>query len=238
MAGPVLLNNVDHHDLRVTIARDGQGGEAVNRVTVFPTEFEALSRDYAIVLQRDGDSPLEAQVLLGFERDENLFLVDGQWGGRTIPALMQRGPFSIGVPPEGEPGEPMIHIDPADPRVGKAEGERIFLDHGGNAPYLDHVSGVLRAIYAGRQMIPAMTEAFAEVGLLEEATLELEHPGGARFVVPNVVIVSAERFAALDGAALARLHAKDFLRCAVWILSSLGNLPSLLDRKLVRDAGR
>ena len=32
----VLLNNVDHGDLRVSTARGAQWGEAVNRVPVFP----------------------------------------------------------------------------------------------------------------------------------------------------------------------------------------------------------
>ncbi len=239
MSGPVLLNNVDHHDLRVATARGAAWGDAINRVTVFPTEFEALSREYAIVFRRDGDGgAIEAEALLGFDRDENLFLDGTRWNARTVPALMQRGPFSIGVPPDGQPGEPMIHIDPADPRVVRTEGQRIFLDHGGNAPYLDHVGGVLRSIYAGSRTMPAMIAAFADAGLFEEATLELDHPGGRRLVIPDVVTLSTERFAALDAPALASLHAGDFLRCAVWVMSSLGNLPALLDRKLIRDGAR
>jgi hypothetical protein len=231
---PVLLNNVDHHDVRVATARGADWGDAVAEVTVFPTEFEALSRDYAILFRRDADGGLRASALLGLAPGENLFLDGATWDARTIPALMQRGPFSIGVPGAGQGGEPMIHIDPADPRVGRTTGERLFLDHGGNAPYLDHVGAVLRTIYAGDRIMPAMVEAFAGAGLFEEATLDLDRGDGHRHVVPNVVLLSAERFAALDGAALARLHAGDFLRCAVWVLSSFGNLPALLDRKRAR----
>jgi hypothetical protein len=238
MSGPVLLNNVDHHDLRVVTARGPRWGDARNEVTVFATEFEALSREYAIVFRRTDEGGLRASVLLGFAADENLFLDGDRWDARAVPLLMQRGPFSIGMPGAGQGGEPMIHVDPADPRVSRDEGARVFLDHGGNAPYLDHVAGVLRAIYAGTQMAPALAEAFGEAGLLEEVTLQLDAPDGRRFTVPNAITLSAERFAALDGAALARLHAGDFLRCAVWVISSLGNLPALLDRKLARDGGR
>ncbi len=238
MSGPVLLNNVDHHDLRVVTAAGAAWGDGVNQVAVFPTEFEALSRDYAIVFRRDADGALEARALLGLERGENLFLDADRWTARTVPALMQRGPFSIGVPAGGAPGEPMIHIDASDPRVGRDDGERIFLDHGGNAPYLDRIGGVLRSIYAGRQIMPAMIDAFAEAGLFDEVTLELAYGDDRRHVIPDAITLSAERFAALDGAALARLHAGDFLRCAVWLISSLGNLPALLDRKLVRDGRR
>lgn len=238
LSNPVLLNNVDHHDLRVVTATGAAWGDGVNQVPVFPTEFEALSRDYAIVFRRDADGALEARALLGLERGENLFLDGDSWTARTAPALMQRGPFSIGVPADGAPGEPMIHIDPADPRVSRDEGERIFLDHGGNAPYLDRIGSVLRSIYAGRQIMPAMVDAFAEAGLFDEVTLELAYGDDRRHVIPDAITLSAERFAALDGAALGRLHAGDFLRCAVWLISSLGNLPALLDRKLVRDGRR
>ncbi len=235
---PVLLNNVDHHDLRVVTTHGAKWGDAVSQVAVFPTEFEALSRDYAIVFRLNDEGSLEARALLGLERDENLFLEDDYWNARTVPALLQRGPFSIGVPADGAAGEPMIHIDPSDPRVSRTEGERIFLDHGGNALYLDRVGAVLRSIYAGRQIMPAMVAAFADAGLFDEVTLELEYGDDRRHVIPDAITLSAERFAALDGAALARLHEGDFLRCAVWLISSLGNVSALIDRKLVRDARR
>lgn len=234
---PVLLNNVDHHDVGILTARGAEWGDHVNEVTVFPTEFEALARDYTILFRRTDDG-LRASVLLGLDRGENLFVADGSWHARFVPALMQRGPFSIGVPAPGEPGEPMIHIDLADPRVSRTEGEPVFRDHGGNAPFLDHVSGILRTIYAGQQIMPAMLNAFADAGLFEEASFDLDLGDGRRYAIPDVCILSAERFAALDGAALAALHAGDFLRCAVWAITSLGNLSALLDRKRTRDAGR
>lgn len=239
---PVLLNNIDHHDVAVVTARGAEWGDAVNEITIFPTEFEALAREYVILLRRTGDTTFRASVLLGLDRDENLFVEGTEWTARFMPALMQRGPFSIGVPAPGEPGEPMIHIDPAHPRITRADGpvasERVFLDHGGNAPYLDHVGGVLRTIYAGDQIMPPMVAAFVEAGLIEEATLDLAAGDGRHYSVPDVYVISAARFAALDGAALARLHKDDFLRCAVWAISSLGNLSALIERKRVRDAAR
>lgn len=235
---PVLLNNVDHHDIRILTARGAAWGDHVNEVTVFPTEFEALARDYTILFRRTDDGALRASVLLGLDRGENLFVEDGSWHARFVPALMQRGPFSIGVPAPGEPGEPMIHIDLSDPRVSRTEGEPVFRDHGGNAPFLDHVSGILRTIYAGQQIMPAMVNAFADAGLIEQASFDLDLGDGRRYAIPDVFILSAERFAALDGAALATLHAGDFLRCAVCAIMSLGNMSALVDRKRERDAGR
>ncbi len=235
MPRPVLLNNVDHHDLHVVTTRGADWGDAVGEVTVFATEFEALSREYPILFRRNDAGAFRATALLGLDRNENLFLDGERWDARIMPALMARGPFSIGVPEAGGDGEPMIHVDLDHPRVARDGGQRVFLDHGGNAPYLDHVAGVLRTVFAGTKIGPAMIAAFDEAGLIEETTLQLGCEDGRHYNVPNAWTLSAERFAALDGAALAWLHDGDFLRCAVWVISSLGNVSALLDRKLARD---
>ena len=65
MTEPVLLNNLDHGDLRVRLERGALYGDAVNQVTVFATEFEALQREYAIVFRRDAAGRFRAVVLLG-----------------------------------------------------------------------------------------------------------------------------------------------------------------------------
>lgn len=237
MSGPVLLNNVDHAYLKVVLDRGARYGDAVNQAPVFATEFEALQREYAIVFRRDPAGVFRATVLLGFESGENLYLDGDRWDARTIPAVMSRGPFSIGTPAPGEAGEPMIHIDPDHPRVSREHGAEIFKPHGGNSAYLDSVAEVLQRIYVGSQAEGAMFAAFATHGLIEPVTLDVEIGDGRRYTVPDCHTISLERLAALDGAALADLNARDMLRLAIWVRSSLGNIPALAERKLRRDAG-
>ena len=236
MANPVLLNNVDHADLRVVLDRGAAYGDAVNQTMVFATEFEELQREYAILFRRDPAGAYRATVLLGFDADENLYLDGTHWDALYIPALMSRGPFSFGVPPEGTPGEPMIHIDPSHPRVRTGgEGAAIFLDHGGNAPLLDQVVTALQRVYVGSQAAPAMFAAFEEHGLIQPVELRIETEDGRRFTVPDGYTIAQDRLAALDGAALAALHRDDFLRPAIWAASSLGNITALVERKRRRD---
>src|SRR5687768_5250686 len=102
----VLLNNVDHRDLRVITRRGAEFGDAVNQVMVFPTEFEAAQREYPILFRRDAEGVLRPVAVLGLTRGENLFLAgEGEWRASYVPALLSRGPFSIAAPgdPEGEP---------------------------------------------------------------------------------------------------------------------------------------
>lgn len=240
MTNRVLLNNIDHHDLRVRVEQGAAFGHAVNQVPVFPTEFEEVQREYPILFRRDEAGGYRAFALLGLDRDENLFLGERGWDARYIPAVLQRGPFSIGVPRPGDegdaPGEPMIHVDLDDPRVNRDEGQPLFLEHGGNAPYLEHVAAVLQAIYVGHEVSAPMFAAFDALGLIDPVKLEIELDDSRRYEIPDCYTVQQARLAGLDGAGLATLHRNDFLRPAIWAASSLRNIGRLIDRKTRRLA--
>lgn len=238
MSSPVLLNNIEHGDLRITLGHDARFGDAVNQTVIFPTEFEALQREYAILFRKEPDGGYRSVVLLGLDRDENLFLEDGRWNARYVPALHQRGPFSIGVPDRDAdgtlPDEPMIHIDPMHPRVTAGQGEPVFLPHGGNAPYLDHIAEVLRTIFVGNEASAPMFAAFARHELIEPVTLEIALDTGTRYDVPDCYSIGQAALRALDGPALEDLHHAGFLQLAIWAASSLGNIAHLIELKTAR----
>ncbi|TIX50970.1 SapC family protein [Alteraurantiacibacter aquimixticola] len=232
----VLLNNVDHHDLRIITRGGSEFGDSVNQVMVFPTEFEQVQREFPIVLRKDGEGKLRPVALLGLDRDENLFLgPDGGWLCENVPALLQRGPFSIAAPGGGQ-GDPQIMIDPDHPRVSKSEGEPIFLEHGGNAPVLEKMLGVLRAIYVGNGLLDPMVEAFEAAGLLRPFNLQLRVGPDKAYAISDAVTIDRERLAALGGEDLAALNKSGFLQSAFLIAASLGNLQRLVDRKGARLA--
>lgn len=232
---PVQINNVDHADLRVS-PRAGVGfGDAVNQALVFPAEFEDVQREFPIVFRRR-EAELHAYALLGLDRDENLFLADQRWTSRYVPASLRRGPFSIGMARSAagaEPGNPMIHVDMDDPRVGVGEGEGfpLFLEHGGNAPYLDHMAGVLRLLYQEMEAAPAVYAAFDKAELLAPVTLSIDVSDERRYTVPDVFVIDVERLATLAGESLERLHRLGLLRLATLAVASLGNVASLIARK-------
>lgn len=237
---PVQINNIDHADLRVSPRAGAEFGDAANQALVFPAEFEELQREFAIVFRRR-EAGIQAYALLGLDRDENLFLWDGRWTSHYVPATHRRGPFSIGVAraaADGTPGEPMIHVDMDDARVGQEDGLPLFLEHGGNAPYLDHISGVLRLLYQEMERAPAFYAALDEAELLTPVTLTIDVSEEQRYTVPDVLVVDAERLAALGGDPLERLHRSGMLRLATLALASLGNVQQLIRRKqLLAAAG-
>ena len=241
MTNRVLLNNVDHGDLRVAMGHGPAFGDDINQVLIFPTEFEAVQREYPIFFRRDADGVFQSVALLGLDRDENLFLDDashgGGWNARYVPAIQQRGPFSIALQERG--GEPMIHVDLDHPRVvaAKGEGEPVFLPAGGNSPYLQHVARLLGVIYDGLEISNAMFAAFEARGLIEPIDVEIKLDEHTQYDLPDLYTISQERFAALDAGGLEALHRSGFLAAAQWVLSSLGNVGFLVELKNRKRAG-
>lgn len=229
MANRVALNNVDHAALKVVPRAGPDFGDAVNQLLLVPTEFEAATREYPIFFRRDQDGNFQAIALLGFERGENLFLDGDRWTTRYVPAVQRRGPFFIAVRPDS--GEPIIHIDLDDPRVGESEGEPLFKPHGGNAPYLEHVAEALFAIHEGLAVAPRMFASFQELELLQPVELNVDLGDGLTVNIPNLFTIGSEQFAALGGDQLADLNRSGFLSAAVLARASLGNVAHLIDLK-------
>lgn len=227
----VLLNNVDHGDLRVITRAGSEFGDTVSQVVVFPTEFESVQREYPIVFRRDTEGALRPVALLGLVGGENLFLDGaGGWRSRYIPALLQRGPFSVGAPDTAD-GEPMIRLDTDHPRVSRSEGTPVFLPHGGNSPYLEHIAGILRTIYVGHHLLDPMIEAFERAGLLRPVNLEVRVGEAEIYGVSEALTIDRERLAGLGADDLQALHEKGFLQSAFLIAASLGNVQRLADLK-------
>ncbi len=229
MANAVLLNNIEHKDLKVRPVFGAEHGDAINQLVVFPNEYEEVQREYPILFRKGQDGRFFSIAILGFDRDENLFLGNGGWNARYVPAIRRRGPFTIGFSQNDQAStEPMIYLDMDDPRVAYPDGLPLFLPQGGNAPFLNHILGAMQIIHMGDPLSDAMFAAFAEFELIQPLELSASLNEHESIDFPDVYGIDAQRFAALDGDALGRLHKGGFLGCAVWALSSLENMNQLI----------
>lgn len=251
MTNPVLLNNIDHKDLRVITTHGAEYGDALHFATTFPSEFRDLQAHYPIVFRKSADGVgFEAVALLGFEEGENLFLgsnsgsncgsnpgsnpgskpgPNGWDASRAIyvPLMVERQPFLIGT----DGGEMMVHVDMDNPRVNKVVGEAVFLPHGGSTEYLERVNSMLLAIHQGLQSMSAFTAALLEHGLLESFVFDIELDSGAQHRLMGYYTINEEKLAALDGKALASLHQSGHLQAVYMAIASLSNFRALIDRK-------
>ena len=233
MTNHVVLNNVDHHDLRVITETSPDLGDDVMCAQLLPQEFRDAQNDYPIFFHRDpGSGKFLPYAMFGLEHNENLFLEGNSWDAGYIPFLIERGPFSIGVQQksDGETGL-VISIDMDHPRISRTEGENIFLPHGGSTDYLQRISYILHAINEGVAETQAFVEDLVKYNLLEPFSLEIELNSGARHRLEGFHTINEKALVALDGEALAYLSSKFFLPAAYMAVASLSNIRKLIRKK-------
>jgi hypothetical protein len=241
MARHVMLNNVTHKDLRVITRHAAEFGDNLGSVLTFPTEYGDIQREYPIFFRKDATTGEFASVaLLGFAKDENLFLDETGWHARYIPGVIARGPFLIGFQEQRVDGdtrnEPVIHVDLDDPRVSTTQGEPVFLPQGGNSRYLERIAAILKGIHEGLAVSKAMFAAFTALELIEPVKVEIQFSPEEHYDLLGLYTISEAKLRALDGEALARLNKSGFLQGAFLVLASLNNMKTLIDMKHQRRA--
>ncbi len=230
------LDNVDDADLCVAVLAGAAFGDHANLLPIFPIEFEEAQRELPIVFRRGEDGGIRAFVLLGLDRGENLFLADSdggaRWATRFVPAIQRRGPFALA---RGEDGQSVVQIDRDDPRVGAADGVPLFRDHGGDAPYLEHVRAALHLLAEGAQSERAIHADLEAAGLLRGVTLRIDLGDAGGYELTDLLTIDQAALAALSGATLERLHANGLLRAATMAAASLGNMERLIELKTLKE---
>lgn len=224
------------------ITRHGAAfGDSVNQALIYPSEYQEIQRHYPIFF-RQNDNGFTSVAILGFDRDENLFLEGDRWTAEYVPAMHRIGPFLIGQPkaPPGEElpadAEAVILVDTSHVRVSRTEGDALFLTHGGNSPLLTHLIGILQQIYHGAQASDRMFAAFHEAGLLAPVEIEVKIDDRRSFILKDMLTISREALHTLDGTRLQALNQAGFLALAFHVASSLGNLGHMVTLKAGRDA--
>ncbi len=236
MANHQLLDNVTHKNLRVITERSAWYGDDIAATLIFPLEFRRLQAEYPIAFQKSAETgDYEPIALFGFEEGENLYLGPDGWDASYIPLTVERQPFLIGFTSTENDGvleeAPVVHIDMDSPRVSETEGVAVFLEHGGQSPYLEHINSVLQAIHDGYSQNKRFSESLRALELLEPFSLEFELKDGSKKKLSGLYTLNEDVLKMLDAVALEKLHANGFLESVFMVMASIGNFRTLIDRK-------
>jgi hypothetical protein len=236
MTRHVLLNNIAHKDLRVITRHAAEFGDNVATVMTVPTEFADVQREYPIFFRKDANTgEFMSIALLGFAKNENLFLDERGWNASYVPGVIARGPFFIGFQERESGGdvqkEAVIHVDLDDPRVSKIEGEPVFLPQGGNSRYLDRVAAILNGINLGLSVSKAMFAAFTAADLIEPVKVEIKFNSEEQYNLLGLHTINQQKLANLDAETLHKLNRAGFLQGAFLVASSLNNVQRLIELK-------
>ena len=233
MTNHAVLNNVDHHDLRVLRDRSAELGDNVMCAQLLPQEFRDAQNDYPIFFHKSSETDKYLPyAMFGFQENENLFLEGDSWNASYLPFLVERGPFSVGLQQKSNDERGLvISIDLDHPRVSRTQGEVLFLPHGGNTEYVQRISYILQAINEGVVESDAFVQDLLKYDLLKPFTLEVELNNGSKHRLEGFYTINEENLVNLDGDALADLSGKFFLPAAYMVVASLSNIRKLIEKK-------
>lgn len=231
-----ILNNVDHKDLRINVRPTSACGDFENRALIFTTEYSDLHKQFPILIYKDpGSDELSSHVVLGFEKGENLFIENGEWQIRHIPATMARGPFSIGYRRQDEDSneapEILIMVDENDPRCNVEDGEAVFLEFGGESPYLRYIKKVLRKIEVGMHCDIVFFGLLEQYDLLEPVSIKVNLTSETAVGFDGFNTINQGKLAKLNGEALQKLNNAGVLGLIFFLISSLDNFGHMIDLK-------
>jgi hypothetical protein len=233
MTNHVILNNVEHKDIRVIRDRSAEFGDDVMGVPIMPREFRDAQNDFPIFFHQESpEAPLIPYAMFGLQEDENLFLRDASWEATYQPYVLEKGPFLIGLQQksDGEKGL-IISIDLDNPRVSESRGEPVFLPHGGNSPYIERISQLMNMIHEGQGSTERFVNAMLDHDLIEPFALNVELDNGSRHRLEGFHTIHEEKLTELDGDVLADLSRQGFLQCAYMVVASLSNIRKLIQKK-------
>ncbi len=233
-----ILNNEQHQDLRVDTRARQAYGDMVNRAVIVSSEISQAHKEFPILINRgEGDEGSSAQIILGFDRDENLFVEDERWTSRYMPASLARGPFSLGYIQRKEDGKDVVDVkvmvDEEHPRLG-SEGFPVFLELGGESPYLEGIKKVLQIADAGLQGDKIFYPQLEELDLLEPADIRIRLNSEQEYHFEGFHTINQEKLTSLSGKQLDALNRTGTLALAYYLLSSLDNFQHLIHLKNAR----
>ena len=235
MSNYAILNNVNHQDVKIDTSFSAQYGNEVGSVITFPTEFNNIQKEYPIFFQKDAETnKYRSVILLGLQQDENLFLEQGKWQADYVPAIVVREPFLIGLQnsKNSDDNKPaMVHIDLDSPRVNTENGQSLFLELGGNSPYLVKIMQTLELINQGLMLSDAMFAAFSHYDLIEPVKLDVTLDNGQQYNIKGNYTINKEKLANLKGEDLEQLNRSGFLQAAFFVVSSMDNMYKLIKKK-------
>lgn len=233
MANHVLLDNINHKDLKIITKRSADLGDSIPSLVTFPFEYRDIQTNFPICFCKDSETgKFYSAALFGFEENENLFLDGDSWDAAYTPLMFERQPFFIGNQ-RTQSGEKqrLIYIDADSPRVNSDEGEVVFLEQGGHSEYLQRISSILDAIHQGQQQSKEFIELMLKYDLIESFTLKVELDDGTKNQLQGFYTINEDTLNGLSYDAISELMTTGYLQAAYMVIASMSNFRSLIERK-------
>jgi hypothetical protein len=198
-----------------------------NSVYMAAVEFPRAAGEYPIVFGRDPQGNIFPVALLGLKRNENLFVRNGKWDARYIPAYARRYPFILATP-GAEVRQFTVCIDEAYPGFNTAkEGQALFDAKGKESKVLEQAINFLKEYQSHVELTARFCKNLAELDVLEPVQANISMKSGQKYAIGGFQAVSRKKLKAVPPKKLVDLIKSDQMELIYCHLISLGNITAL-----------
>lgn len=229
---PVPVHPEQHRALRIRPAPADYGfAAASNAIFVAGGEIGHAARDFAIVFieagkDEQGRSEIAPVAVCGVVKDQNLYVENGTWRARYVPAVLRMYPFCVG---QVEADRFALGMDAQSSVLSATEGEPLFTEAGTPSPLLAKVFEQLKAFDADSQRTRALCGHLRDLGLLQPSRFDATLEGGTTLGVDGFYVVDEKKLGELPDADVLQLHKSGGLGLVHAHYVSLGHLNKLAE---------
>ncbi len=227
----VPLNVVNHKNLYLQPSGDYNYAKNTNSTYIANIEFLKASKEYPIVFTADKNNMVYPVVLLGFEKDQNLFVdKKGKWLANYIPAYVRRYPFIL-ASSDASGGNYTICIDDKFPGFNfDKKGQKLFGRNGAHSEQLKQSIEFLREYNNHVQVTTKFCANLKELKILEPMKLSIKMTDGKGLSMAGFMGVNRSKLKSLPANKVTDLFKTDQLELIYLHLASLINVEMLMER--------
>ena len=224
MTNIVPLNSETHRALRVYGGASARYGDNQRFVQVVVGEFSELVVHCPILMSKDADTgAFFCGAMLGFDRNENLFLKEGKGHEGYRPLNLQRMPFyAAGAD---------LAIDLDHPRVGVETGQALFTTSGQPTVYLESIMQAFRDLKPGMEMTKLFIATLLQHKLIEPIDISASFDDGTKRNLADLYTINQTVLVRLRDAVVLDLFRRGYLRLIYLMIASLKQIGELATRK-------
>ncbi|WP_133718414.1 SapC family protein [Methylocaldum gracile] len=228
----VALNAERHQSLRIGAANDHRFAAKSHWVPLLAAEFAEACKDYPIGFAKAGNDGWVPVAVLGFEREENLFIDGhGHWTADYVPAFVRRYPFILAESDVDPEPQHVVCVDETCAWLSvEAEGEPLFVG-GKPSAYLRETMDFLQDYHQQAKRTARFGQKLADWNLLIETQAAATTSAGQSFGLSGFWIVDETALNRLTIEKLHELHTAGELGWVFLHLASLTNFRKLLALK-------
>ena len=136
-------------------------------------EFAAAGAHYPVAFVKNSETgKFQTVCIISTTPKTNNIVKNGQWQGSYMPLIVRNSPLCLVVTEENQ-DQFLIGINETSPRVNLDTGEQLFTAEGAETDYFQQRKQALINYYEMEQASQAITQYFADMGLLQEEIIKV-----------------------------------------------------------------